>query len=375
MKDILIELLLEHPYYGYLGAKVSFMEDSTIETAKLHYEGKAIIYYNGQWFETLEHKKQKGHVIHQLLHLGLLHPYRRENRIKDLWLAACDIAVHELMEADERLPDALTRYAVFRELKLEMDANRSAEYYYEQLIGEQDRIDFEEKDNKRYMSFPSARSYAIESFDDIDSRELGAKALMEELMSVQSQSMEEGVIKGPLSEQTEEIYRQQKQDWRHVLKLFLSGQGRIQRTKTYKRQSRRFDDVAGKRRRIGVKALVAIDESGSVSNDDVASFHRELSKVHQIAGADLLVTRFDTQCSDPVSLREFLTQNHTRRKGGTDFGPVFDMADREKMPVVILFTDGQGKAPERVNQKVLWVLIGQHKAPVPYGMEVHFHED
>lgn len=375
MKDIMIQLLLEQPYFGYIGAKVSFEEDDSIVTTQMRYDNKPIIAYNRDWFESLDEKKKKGHVIHELLHLGLLHPYRREHRRKDLWLAACDIAVNEFIESDQQSSDSLTRYAIFRELKVEMDANKSAEYYYNRLLDEEDQISFEEKEKKRLMSFPSQRSYRIESFEDIDQRQLGAKALMEELISVQSLSMEEGVIKGPLGDLSEEIYREHKQDWRHILKLFLSGQGRIRRTKTYKRQSRRFEDVPGWRRSLGMKALVAIDESGSVSNADVASFHKELSRIRQIAGTDIQVTRFDTECSEPVSLREFLTDKQRRRKGGTDFRPIFELADREKIPVVIIFTDGQGKAPMSVHQKVLWVLLGQQKAPVNYGTEVHFHEN
>jgi predicted metal-dependent peptidase len=139
-----------------------------------------------------------------------------------------------------------------------------------------------------------------------------------------------------------------------VLKRFLSGRGRLVARKSYKRVSRRFDDLPGSKRSVGVEALLAVDESGSVSDAMVRAFFDELGKINRINGVSLQVTAFDTECSAPVPLGSFVAKAGREKRGGTDFRPVFALADRLRIGRVIIFTDGDGERPESANQRTLW---------------------
>jgi len=102
--------------------------------------------------------------------------------------------------------------------------------------------------------------------------------------------------------------------------------------------------------------LLAIDESGSISDSQVVKFYNELLAIKKITGATLSVTQFDTDCTMPIPIEKYSKVKERVKNGGTDFRPVFELADSLHMPLLIIFTDGDGEAPLHSNQKVLWVL-------------------
>ncbi len=117
---------------------------------------------------------------------------------------------------------------------------------------------------------------------------------------------------------------------------------------------------------------MALDESGSIPDSVVDIYLKELKEINRITGVSIMVTRFDTHCSEPEPLNRFILNKGREKQGGTDFRPIFEMADKTKIPLVIIFTDGDGKVPHRVSQKVLWVLTGGGKNPADFGQEIFF---
>ncbi|MPN00421.1 hypothetical protein SDC9_147616 [bioreactor metagenome] len=119
-------------------------------------------------------------------------------------------------------------------------------------------------------------------------------------------------------------------------------------------------------------ALLAVDESGSISDEMVKAFFAELFEINKIIGGNFFVTVFDTMCKEPVSLNKFILDSEREKRGGTDYRPVFALADRLKMPLVILFTDGDGQMPDSVNQNTLWVLTKNTRQEMAFGYSVPF---
>ena len=159
-----------------------------------------------------------------------------------------------------------------------------------------------------------------------------------------------------------------------MFKRFLSGRGRMQNRATYKRDSRRFEGFPGHKRSIGLKVLIALDQSGSISDEQLDIFFNELMSINRIPGADVLVTEFDTECSEPIPVGVYLHQRNRNKKGGTDFSRIFKLADERNIFSVVIFTDGDGNAPAEANQRVLWILTREGKQPAPFGYSVRFEE-
>jgi predicted metal-dependent peptidase len=68
----------------------------------------------------------------------------------------------------------------------------------------------------------------------------------------------------------------------------------------------------------------------------------------------------------------YLKNKERAKNGGTDFRPIFELADKMKIHLVIIFTDGDGIVPEHVNQKVLWFLTKGGKRPAQFGNYIEF---
>lgn len=374
INDVITDLLIESPYYGYLAGRVRFIPNNYIKHMHTTFDNGPMIGYNKDWFDAMPYEKQKGAVMHELLHLALLHFMRRDGRDPILWHMACDIAVSELMDKDLIHEAIITSMGIFMETGLVLPVKATAEQYYERLQDDEEDVDYTYKSEEQVIVFDSGKRFDGNPLTEVDGKDLQTLALVDELAKVQMASQQEHALGEDLSLRTEAVYSSYKVNWRNVLKRFLTGQGRIQTRRSYKRVSRRYEDLPGKKRTVGLRALVAVDESGSISNEDVKAFHEELVRINGINTADITAVRFDTTCSEPVSLARFVGERKRTRRGGTDFRPVFKLADELKIPMVVLFTDGQGEAPPNVNQKVLWVLTNHGRAPVDYGMSIKFTE-
>lgn len=374
IKEIVMDLLVERPYFGYLANRVIFESDDRVQGMNTVFKNEVQIRYNPLWFEGLSEEHKRGAVLHELIHLGLLHFFRREDRDPVTWHMACDLAVSGLMKGEEIHEDMLTTQALYLVTAVHLTSKKSAEYYYEQLLDNESSVDFT-YENDGIIDFGEDRRYRGGPLEEPDKKDLQMRAFIDDLASIQTASHSEDGLDETLRSQTEQAFSGYKVHWRNLLKKFLSGQGRVTSHKSYKRQSRRFDDLPGRKRSVGVRALVAVDESGSVSNEDIMAFHQELLRISGINHAHITAVRFDTTCSEPIPLKQFVADSKRVKKGGTDFRPIFDVADRLRMPLVVIFTDGMGEAPAKVNQKVLWVLTGNGRVPADYGISVTYMED
>jgi predicted metal-dependent peptidase len=142
IRDVVTALLLEEPYYGCVAAAVSFVPDGAVQTMKMASGEKLRIAYNPAWFAALPEREKRGAVVHELLHVILLHPFRRGERENALWSAACDMAVNELSEEDRLPKDAVTVAAVEKRLRRTLARNGTAESYYDILTDVIDSFSF-----------------------------------------------------------------------------------------------------------------------------------------------------------------------------------------------------------------------------------------
>jgi predicted metal-dependent peptidase len=207
--------------------------------------------------------------------------------------------------------------------------------------------------------------------EDEDS-EISKSAMKSMLSGIIEQAQLEGEIPGEVSSIITELYGAGAVNWRNVLRRFLTGKGSVVKRKSYKRESKRYENLPGNKRSIGLNALIALDASGSISDRQLSMFYGELLRIKKITGAALGVIQFDTECSAPIPIERYVKDKKRIKSGGTDYRPVFELADKMKIPLLIIFTDGEGTAPPEVNQKVLWMLPRGRKRPAGYGHYVDY---
>jgi len=372
IKEVIMKLLIEQPFYGYVAASVSLVESEKVATIKMASIPELIIYYNLQWFESLSNQHQMGTLIHELLHVILLHQFRRGNRQNILWSIACDMAVNELIASKYIPSDAVTVTQMSKQLKRTIEAHKNAEFYYDFIADVKDEISLIAMEGDNILIFEGESCLKVQKISEETATASEVNALKSNLSQAFSDAKTDGEIPSGVEERVEEVYKNFEINWRVILKRFLTGRGRMITRKSYKRQSRRYEELPGTKRSIGVDALIAIDESGSISDSLVQSFYQELRDINKITGTSMMVVRFDTDCSLPVPLNSFVVESKRMKRGGTDFRPVFQLADEQKIPLLIIFTDGDGEAPSSANQNTLWVLTKNAKRPASFGYCVEF---
>jgi len=370
--EIIMKLLIEQPFYGYVASTVTLVESKNIETIKMASIPNLKINYNPDWFESLPNDQKIGVVLHELLHVIFMHQYRRMNREIMLWSVACDMAVNEMITPRYLTKDAITVNIIANKLKRKIEQNRNAEYYYDIITDVDDQICLVGLEGDSILVFEGGQNLRVNKLSDETASSMEINALKHNLAQTLEQASSEGEVPSEIEDSVDEVYKDLRVNWRIILKRFLTGKGKIVVRKSYKRQSRRYDNLPGTKRSIGVNALLAIDESGSISDSKVKEFYGELQNINKITGVSIVVTRFDMECSIPVPLNKFIVDNKREKRGGTDFRPIFKLADELKIPFVIIFTDGDGEAPVSVNQKTLWVLTKNAKKPADFGVCVTF---
>ena len=140
--------------------------------------------------------------------------------------------------------------------------------------------------------------------------------------------------------------------------------------KTRMRPSRRFGyEAMGSKRKNTTSLLVAVDTSGSVSDEELALALGFIQGFFKYAVKKLDVVQFDTQVypESLMSIEKRPNKWKVHGRGGTDFNDVFKFAQDEKQhdhyDGVLIVTDGYANAPDNKylksnykHTKYLWVL-------------------
>jgi predicted metal-dependent peptidase len=372
MRESMLHLLLKQPFYGYVAASVAPEENEDVTTIKLLNDSGMKLLYNKQWYESLSDEKAIGVIIHELLHIVFLHPYRREGREKLLWTIACDMAVNEHISKELLPDDSITVEAIAKEARERIPGLKSAEFYYDVIEKLEGQFNFFERKNDISIIMKSGLELTANRQTEDEDSEISKSAMKSMLSGIIEQAQLEGEIPGEVSSIITELYGAGAVNWRNVLRRFLTGKGSVVKRKSYKRESKRYENLPGNKRSIGLNALIALDASGSISDRQLSMFYGELLRIKKITGAALGVIQFDTECSAPIPIERYVKDKKRIKSGGTDYRPVFELADKMKIPLLIIFTDGEGTAPPEVNQKVLWMLPKGRKRPAGYGHYVDY---
>ena len=129
-----------------------------------------------------------------------------------------------------------------------------------------------------------------------------------------------------------------------------------------------------------LRAVVAVDTSGSTTNDLPQFFSELNSLLNSFGDYELTVIQCDSEIADvsrydafkPIRSPEWKTYGH----GGTDFRPPFEYVEEhpELDPSCLIYiTDGCGPAPERAPRfPVLWLLTSDGEIPASWGWKLRF---
>lgn len=424
--DAMVSLLLEAPFYAHVVSDLQPVVSKEVPVAAIAMTVPVKLLINREAFSQFKLLHRVGVLQHEVLHLVMEHFLRRGGRNTELWNLATDLAVNELIDKKYLPPNAVTVASLRDSLGIRLPPRASAEAYYDILEEHTVKVTIEvevdmpggsncpagsqgqsqgkgsadTQDQSQGSSsggqqeqggaarirvtvqMPDGRSATYEQFDDHgqggEQEDSIAREIARELVRqiVERAVKNCGNVPGGLEEYIRAL-QQTRVNWRRILARFLAGRGKMLAQPTYLRESKRYDDYPGKRKQVGMEALVAIDTSGSMSDAELADILAHLQQIRKISGTKMWVVWGDTRREGgPVPLEKVGRAVKVKGRGGTDLRWPFEIADRMRIGTVVYFTDGYGPVPNagEVKQRVLWVITPQGQPPADYGYTVRMEK-
>ncbi|WP_250674131.1 VWA-like domain-containing protein [Paraclostridium ghonii] len=360
-------------FYGYflfqMGREIKF--DINSPTAVNFKGAKYFIYFNPLIFLNLNMRQMESAVKHEILHVVSMHLLRAkklQGNYSTLAInMAMDIVVNKFL--NNLPPYATTLESVNVKYSLKLEPYETFEYYIENIqtelnLMEKDEEGEEDDSNKNEgieTKYNQEHTHDIwEESDDIDEKTF--KEFTEKFVN-NSQ-------KGKIPDYLDDIISVLKNSkgeipWNLYLKK-LMGTVESNKKKTITRRNRRQPnrlDLRGELRNHKAEIAVALDISGSISDEEFKQAIKEVLNIVKNYNQEITIIECDNEIKRVYKVKsEKDIKDRLEIRGGTKFSPVFNYANNKKINLLVYFTDGKGEDRLQVvprGYKILWVISGR----------------
>jgi predicted metal-dependent peptidase len=379
-------LMLKEPFYGFFLIMLNKVWDNkrvpTAGVSKNNINYQLTI--NEDFWNSLTEIQQMGILKHELLHIAFFH-LSNYHKYSDKKLAniAMDMEINQYIERDWLPEDGIF---IDNYPELNLDKKAGTRYYYDKLKQAKEDHDqngtcgcpnfdkvcdaLNQGENNTVISVNGGTDNQEINLDDHgtwedfeDLSEAEKKMIDKQLDHILKETADmttkkRGRIPGHISGYIENIGKTEppKFDWRGYVRRFTGSSTKVYTKKLRRKENRRFSDNPGLKIKMRQHMLLAIDTSGSVSNDELREFMQEIDHIYR-TGVDITIVQCDAAIK---SIKEYdgkgKIQVHGR--GGTEFDPVIEYYNENlrKFTSLVYFTDGEAWASVRPKSRVLWVL-------------------
>lgn len=375
-----VRLLINKPFFGQLATRLR-IEDASESIPTAATDGRRF-YFNREFVDALTDGELDFLVGHEVLHCVFDHMEARGDRHPRLYNAAADFNINMTL-VEQKVGDPIgedklgggkmcldwkytgwNSYEIYDDLLENAEDAEGMDVHLE--IGEAGDGDEEGKSIKVEMS------------------EEERKALADEIKQATIQAAQNAGQEVPDSVKRliNELVAP-KMDWRDILRVQLESS--LKRDFTFMRPSKRSGEVIfpGMNRDEELNICVALDTSGSISQDMLRDFLSEVQGImDQYQTYKITIFQFDTN----VYGVETFTSDDGRRLdeyeleggGGTEFDVVFQYMEQEGIEPdqLVMFTDGYpwGSWGNPDYCDTCFVIHGDPKGRIeaPFGITVHY---
>ncbi|NDC75909.1 hypothetical protein EBZ70_11685 [bacterium] len=380
----IIKFLQDNTFFAELSRYIRKAPTTDIPTAAVAYDPQyddITLYWNPDFLKPMSDAEVRGLLTHEFYHLVFDHLTTRRKTPPKMWNVATDLAINSLIAdhagvfpqpADGRkLTDEEKAAMPIAQLISQLPRNHSSEWYYEKL---KEKAEEEKKKGNN----PDAAFGDLDSLDDHSTwddlpeemKELvkgKVKAIVDRAVkAADAQANGWGNIPAELREQIRASVTPVV-NWRNVLRQFVGNLARGERANSIKRINKRFPYIhPGVKRGYVAKLLVAIDQSGSVDDTQLAIFFSELASLTKKVSVTILPFDAAADLKDSFEWRKGTKVEAKRvRGGGTDFNAptriLNDPKNRGRWDGMLVLTDGECDKPIPSRIKRGWVLSPGHK--------------
>ena len=379
-----VRYLMNEPFYASLSRNIEKTATNAIPTAGVCIDpdtGYFRMLYNPDFCKALTDSEVCLLLKHEFLHLILEHVTGRmpDKSQMRMWNHATDLAINSEIFPKQAEPNIKK----FWEMCLlpgkegpykDLPHGKSAEFYFEKI---KEMVEEQKKNGKDKgegqgegqgqgeegdgTGFDSHEGWGADGANPIpqEVRELAKERLRQALNEAVGEANRKGW--GTISsENRKEIIKRLSVviDWRKVLRYFIKTSQKSDKVSSVRKINRRFPYIhSGKKTNRTAKIAIAIDQSGSVSDNMLMTFFSELDGLAELA--EFTVIPFDTQVAKE---KVYVWKKGQKKKaervlnGGTCFNAVTEYVNKEaKWDGVIILTDMEAPKPGPCKAQRMWL--------------------
>lgn len=413
-------LILDRPFLGALALRLPMIEAGpwcrSTATDMKH------LYYNPAYIDRLSLSQVEFVLAHEALHCALAHFVRRDHRVQRKWDLACDFAINPILINDGLKPppgalvlaqfENMTAEEIYPCLDDSLDEETLDQHLYDNHgEGGQGRQDNEpppeeppqEKKGRsggaqgqepgkpergdRVKSHPqggetgSAAGSAAEGTAPapLTAQDRGdlAQKWQQYVASAAQQAQRAGKLGGALA-RVVDTWLAPRLPWRALLAHYCFDRARTDYN--YMRPARREGDmILPSLRSSQCDLVIAVDTSGSISDQELVAFVSEINAIKGALSARITLLACDARLAEdgPWTFEpweEFRLPRALHGGGGTCFAPVFEWVERQNLrpDALVYFTDADAAFPDPAPPyPVIWLVKG--KKPVPWGRRIQLN--
>lgn len=403
------------PFFSYLLMHMKFQRNDRAHTIGVDPDGN--VFWNKNWMEKLSEAETTTVLAHESCHVILRHCERAKTREKNTWNKAVDCVSNQMLIqngfTDFPKGGIIPRNDSFHNMGIDVDeiSKKTAEEIYDELSkakeeqgkhkkkgkGKKDDEDSDENgegdgdseyefdehipdvqnENKDAKDMKDAQDKNEDSgegkYSDSENKEpnISKNEDLDEkwariLSEAETHSRMAGKETAGMDRYVDKLLNP-KRNWKNILYREVTNEMAVDTT--WNRPSRRSESIGiylPSQKKENINLAVAIDSSGSVTDEELKSFLSHTRDViASFANINLTVVVCDSQVK---KVHEFNHANindvkkiEVKGRGGTAFTPVFDYLAKNKpdIKLVIYLTDGdcfEKFKIEKYRGRVLWVL-------------------
>ena len=312
------------------------------------------IRFNPEFFLSLTTDEQVFLLLHEAMHVAYQHINRKMGREHQKWNVAGDLVINQhLVDRGFKMPQMFLLDSQYKDM--------STEQVYDLLP------------NNPPCPMPDLLD------GDIDADELQREVediLVRAQLQARMDNDKPGSIPGEIQIFLNGLL-EPKLPWYRILQKYLFTFNK--NDYTFKKFNRRYFPqfiLPGLRSDALVKIAIAVDTSGSVSNEEFKVFVSEVHAILRMMNPESIdLIHFDTKIRsvDSVKTVKELSQVKFSGRGGTSIGPVLQWIDENKPQLTLIFTDGCfGFYGQETKRDVIWLIHNNPQFEAPFGKLIHY---
>lgn len=389
LDDYTYRLLESEPFFASISRRINKSINRSVPTAgvRITEQGQFEMVYNPEFFEKLTPVERTGVLKHEFYHLIFDHVTGRlpPEGMTKMWNIATDLAINSHLIGELPEGGCFPQQAPFENYPL----GQSAEYYFK-MLKEDEQFNNDKGDGDGQgesgdgdgQGGQGGGSGLPDSFDDHSGwggenltdeqrdaiRDVAKERIKQAMKDAVDEINSNGRGWGSIGSDTRKAIQDfitPKIDWRKVLRYFIKTSQRSNKRSTPRRINKRFPYIhSGKKVTRQAKIAIAIDQSGSVSDQMLALFFSELSSLSKLA--EFTIVPFDTDVDESKIWIWKKGKKHTFERvlcGGTNFdAPTEYVNKRGDFDGLIVLTDMEAPKPKPCKAQRLWATTPQYAA-------------